>query len=48
MVEIFLGFESVSKVKRLTQIDSLADADAMPKLRFHLSRNHISIVALDL
>ena len=48
MVKILLALESRLKLKGFTKIDSLAHADAMPKPRFHLSGNHISIVALDL
>ncbi len=48
LVKIFLAFESHPKLKGFTKIDSLAHADAMPNLRFHLSSNHIGIVAFDL
>jgi len=48
LVKIFLTLESRSKLKGFAEIDSLAHADAMPKLRFYLSGNHISIIALDL
>ena len=48
LIEIFLAFESNPKFKGFTKIDSLAHADAMPKLRLYLSSNYISIVAFAL
>ena len=48
LVKILFGLESLSKLKGFTKIDSLAHADAMPKLRFYLSGNHISVVAFAL
>jgi hypothetical protein len=48
LVKILFGLESRSKLKGFTKIDSLAHADAMPKLRFYLSGNHISVVAFAL
>ena len=48
LVKILFGLESRSKLKGFTEIDSLAHADAMPKPRFYLSGNHISIVAFAL
>ena len=48
LVKILLAFESHPELKGFTKIDSLAHADAMPKLRFYLSGNHISVVAFAL
>jgi hypothetical protein len=48
LVKILFGLESRSKLKGFTQIDSLAHPDAMPKLRFYLSGNHIRIIAFAL
>ena len=48
LVKILFGLESRSKLKGFAEIDSLTHADAMPKLRFYLSGNHVSIVTFAL
>ena len=45
MVKILFGLESRSKLKSFAEIDALTHADAMPKLRFYLSGDHIGIKA---
>jgi hypothetical protein len=48
LVKILFGLESRSKLKGFAEIDSSAHPDAMPKLRFYLSGNHIRIIAFAL
>ena len=48
LVKILFGLESRSKLKGFAEIDSLTHADAMPKLRFYLSGNHIGIITFAL